>query len=69
MGLYSYRGKIYPLRNEIAMRNIRFALIKRALRLIKTTCGIRRQFAQLFTGNGYGELILYGIGGGQFNIK
>ena len=29
----------------------------------------RCQFAEPFRGNGYGELILYGIGGGQFNIK
>ena len=29
----------------------------------------RCQFAQPFQGNGYGELILYGVGGGQFNIK
>jgi len=29
----------------------------------------RCQFAQPYTGNGYGELILYGVGGGQFNIK
>ena len=29
----------------------------------------RCQFAQPYTGNGYGELILYGIGGGQFNVK
>ena len=29
----------------------------------------RCQFAQPYTGDGYGELILYGIGGGQFNIK
>ena len=29
----------------------------------------RCQFAQPYNGNGYGELILYGVGGGQFNIK
>ena len=29
----------------------------------------RCQFAQPYTGNGYGALILYGVGGGQFNIK
>lgn len=29
----------------------------------------RCQFAEPYTGNGYGELILYGVGGGQFNIK
>ena len=29
----------------------------------------RCQFAQPFQGNGYGELMLYGVGGGQFNIK
>ena len=29
----------------------------------------RCQFAQPYTGDGYGELILYGVGGGQFNIK
>ena len=29
----------------------------------------RCQFAQPWNGNGYGELILYGVGGGQFNIK
>lgn len=29
----------------------------------------RCQFAQPYTGSGYGELILYGVGGGQFNIK
>lgn len=29
----------------------------------------RCQFAEPWTGNGYGELILYGIGGGQFNVK
>ena len=29
----------------------------------------RCQFAEPRTGNGYGELILYGIGGGQFNVK
>ena len=29
----------------------------------------RCQFAEPYTGGGYGELILYGVGGGQFNIK
>ena len=29
----------------------------------------RCQFAEPYTGSGYGELILYGVGGGQFNIK
>ena len=29
----------------------------------------RCQFAEPYDGNDYGELILYGIGGGQFNIK
>lgn len=29
----------------------------------------RCQFAEPYQGTGYGELILYGIGGGQFNIK
>ena len=29
----------------------------------------RCQFAQPFQGDGYGELMLYGVGGGQFNIK
>ena len=29
----------------------------------------RCQFAQPYNGSGYGELILYGVGGGQFNIK
>ena len=29
----------------------------------------RCQFAEPFQGNGYGELKLYGVGGGQFNIK
>lgn len=29
----------------------------------------RCQFAEPWNGKGYGELILYGVGGGQFNIK
>ena len=29
----------------------------------------RCQFAQPYQGTGYGELMLYGVGGGQFNIK
>ena len=29
----------------------------------------RCQFAEPWQGNGYGALILYGVGGGQFNIK
>ena len=29
----------------------------------------RCQFAEPYTGNGYGELRLHGVGGGQFNIK
>lgn len=29
----------------------------------------RCQFAEPYQGTGYGELILYGVGGGQFNIK
>ena len=29
----------------------------------------RCQFAPPYNGNGYGELFLYGVGGGQFNIK
>ncbi|MBO4490110.1 MAG: hypothetical protein J5944_01980 [Lentisphaeria bacterium] len=29
----------------------------------------RCQFAEPWQGSGYGELILYGVGGGQFNVK